>query len=527
VGGRGREGGREAGGGGFAFNHTNTPLPPSLPPSRYPPSLDRMAALDCEMCQTTEGMEVTRLTLVDEQRQVLLDSFVKPHNMIVDHLTKYSGITPEIMSACTTRLEQVQVALLRLVRAETILVGHSLEQDLMVVGLIHLRCVDTAMLYPHPRGPQCRFALRVLVKKYLGRVIQDSALGHCSQEDAEAALDLVKLKMEHGPEFGVEGEGGREGGEEGLVRGRESFLERLGGRWGKRCALLDQSETLVRVIRGSSASAVVCRSNEEVLSKAKAQGRQAVAPHFMWASLVAARPLTMESLEARRKRKVYQQQQRMEAEATEAAAAAAAAAGVVEEEAAAAATEREGGREGGRKRHKGEVISLMSRNGSSSSLCSSSSSSSSSSASLRTSTTCMTTSSGSSRMTTTTTVLRDSTTTLTCTAATATTTTTTTTAATARRHKRFLYQESIMEMVEPDLLRADQQLAELYESLPTNTLLLVLAQPDVALPTQLTNQRTAALHSRRATLPWTEEHEATLQELAKAAQKGVVMMRVR
>ena len=84
-----------------------------------------------------------------------------------------------------------------------------------------------------------------------------------------------------------------------------------------------------------------------------------------------------------------------------------------------------------------------------------------------------------------------------------------------------------MEMVEPDLLRADQQLAELYESLPTNTLLLVLAQPDVALPTQLTNQRTAALHSRRATLPWTEEHEATLQELAKAAQKGVVMMRVR
>jgi len=475
-------------------------------------------------------MEVTRLTLVDEQRQVLLNSFVKPHNMIVDHLTKYSGITPEIMSECTTRLEQVQVALLRLVRAETILVGHSLEQDLMVVGLIHLRCVDTAILYPHPRGPQCRFALRVLVKKYLGRVIQDSVLGHCSQEDAEAALDLVKLKMEHGPDFGVEGEGGREGGEDGLVRGRESFLERLGGRHGKRCALLDQSETLVRVIRGSSASAVVCRSNEEVLSKAKAQGRQAVAPHFMWASLVAARPLTMESLEARRKRKVYQQQQqRMEAEATEAAAAAAAA-GMLEEEAAAAAVAaggREGGR-GGKRQKKGEVTSLMSRNGSSSSLSSSSSSSSSSggSASLRTSTT-YTTSSSSSRMTTTI-VLRDTTTTtaLTLSTSTAAATTTSTTTA-ARQHKRFLYQESIMEMVEPDLLRADQQLAELFESLPTNTLLLVLAQPDVALPTQMANQRTAALHSRRATLPWTEEHEATLQELAKAAQKGVVMMRVR
>jgi hypothetical protein len=31
------------------------------------------------------------------------------------------------------------------------------------------RCIDTAILYPHPRGGQCRFALRVLCKKYLRR----------------------------------------------------------------------------------------------------------------------------------------------------------------------------------------------------------------------------------------------------------------------------------------------------------------------------------------------------------------------
>ena len=61
------------------------------------------------------------------------------------------------------------MALLRLVRADVILVGHSLEQDLMVTGLIHLRCIDTALLYPHPRGHQCRYALRVLAKKYLQR----------------------------------------------------------------------------------------------------------------------------------------------------------------------------------------------------------------------------------------------------------------------------------------------------------------------------------------------------------------------
>lgn len=161
-----------------------------------------MVALDCEMCQTCEGNEVTRLTLVDEQRAVLLDAFIKPYNPITDYHTRYSGITPEIMATCTTRLEQVagthththlffshmihstcrrgqsrssgpglvqlstamipdrpvclcvvqvQVALLRLIRADTILVGHSLEQDLMVVRLMHLRYVTpTATSPPHP-----------------------------------------------------------------------------------------------------------------------------------------------------------------------------------------------------------------------------------------------------------------------------------------------------------------------------------------------------------------------------------------
>lgn len=67
-----------------------------------------MVALDCEMCQTCEGSEVTRLTLVDERRAVLLDAFIKPYNPITDYHTRYSGITPEIMATCTTRLEQVR-----------------------------------------------------------------------------------------------------------------------------------------------------------------------------------------------------------------------------------------------------------------------------------------------------------------------------------------------------------------------------------------------------------------------------------
>jgi hypothetical protein len=67
---------------------------------------------------------------------------------------------------------------------------------------------------------------------------------------------------------------------------------------------------------------------------------------------------------------------------------------------------------------------------------------------------------------------------------------------------------------------------QIYDSLAPSTLLIVLTQPDVSLPSQLTMQKQAALDVR-ATLPWTEDNEVLLQELSKQAQEGLIMMRVR
>ena len=86
-----------------------------------------LVALDCEMVLTTiRRLELARISVVDERGRVLLDEFVKPHNAVKDYQTRFSGVTEEILRGVDTSLEQVQCALLGMIDASTVVVGHSL-----------------------------------------------------------------------------------------------------------------------------------------------------------------------------------------------------------------------------------------------------------------------------------------------------------------------------------------------------------------------------------------------------------------
>eukprot|EP01034_Spumella_vulgaris_P034128 gene34128-42080_t len=164
-----------------------------------------IAAVDCEMCQSASGPVVTRVTVVDGDSCVVLDVLVRPSEPITEYRTQFSGITAEMLTGVTTTLQQVQVALLRLITTDTVLVGHSLENDLRCLRLCHSLCVDTAVIYPHPKGYPLRQKLKTLAADLLNLTIQkaDSKRGHDSVEDARAALQLALLKAERGPMFGV------------------------------------------------------------------------------------------------------------------------------------------------------------------------------------------------------------------------------------------------------------------------------------------------------------------------------------
>ncbi|KAJ8687416.1 hypothetical protein QAD02_023210 [Eretmocerus hayati] len=152
-------------------------------------------ALDCEMCYTTEGLELTRVTVVNEDCQVVYETLVKPTHPIIDYNTRFSGISEEDMENVTTTLLEVQATLLSMFSSKTILVGHSLESDFKALKLLHDTVVDTSVMFPHKNGPPLKRALKNLCSEYLRKIIQNDVGGHDSKEDASACMELVHWKV--------------------------------------------------------------------------------------------------------------------------------------------------------------------------------------------------------------------------------------------------------------------------------------------------------------------------------------------
>ncbi|KAF5381153.1 hypothetical protein D9757_009449 [Collybiopsis confluens] len=217
---------------GRPFDWAETPQEPKRTEHEEKSNTARKVyGIDCEMCMTEDGKELTRVCVMDyDTRQVLYDQLVKPSKPITDYLTRWSGITAEALATATTTFSEAQARILQLLSPipppppksnpfstkestsprsppppvlTPILVGHSLESDLKALKIAHPFCIDTALLYSHPRGRPLKPGLAWLTKKWCGKEIQNRGEGgHDPEEDARATIELLWRKVEGGKDFG-------------------------------------------------------------------------------------------------------------------------------------------------------------------------------------------------------------------------------------------------------------------------------------------------------------------------------------
>ncbi|PSN30046.1 putative exonuclease GOR [Blattella germanica] len=110
-----------------------------------PPSVDYgVYALFCEMCYTTGGLELTRVTVFDRELDTVYESLL-------------SQRTPSMIT--TRGLGELRKTIANMCAV-----------------------VDTSVVFPHKMGPPKKRALKTLCWEHLNKIIQESESGHYSAD---------------------------------------------------------------------------------------------------------------------------------------------------------------------------------------------------------------------------------------------------------------------------------------------------------------------------------------------------------
>jgi RNA exonuclease 4 len=171
-------------------------------------------AIDCEFVGVGIGgahSALARVSIVDWEANVLLDTFVQVPQPVTDYRTFVSGITPEDIQGDHAMTPEQCIALVKKILHDKIVIGHGLKSDFAALDLHHPWQLvrDTAKYEPFLKKnkqsstsdnvtdnffsalPKPR-KLKDLAMTKLNREIQKEGQAHCSIEDAVAAMDLYK-----------------------------------------------------------------------------------------------------------------------------------------------------------------------------------------------------------------------------------------------------------------------------------------------------------------------------------------------
>ncbi|OTB03197.1 hypothetical protein M426DRAFT_12784 [Hypoxylon sp. CI-4A] len=174
-------------------------------PARRKGAAKRLAiAIDCEMVGVAGGKdELAQICAVDLfTGEVLIDALVAPTQPVRNWRTKYSGVTAALMSEAKVSGRALKgwpaarAKIFEFADANTILIGHALNNDLRVLHIAHERVVDSGILVEEavfgkgvkvPRS----WGLKTSARELMEIAIQTSRKGHDCVEDTLASRELV------------------------------------------------------------------------------------------------------------------------------------------------------------------------------------------------------------------------------------------------------------------------------------------------------------------------------------------------
>ncbi|KAJ0982788.1 hypothetical protein J5N97_011043 [Dioscorea zingiberensis] len=159
-----------------------------------------MIAIDCEMVLCEDDTEaVVKVCVVDHNLEVKLDKFVKPNKAIVDYRKEITGVSAEDLEGDACSLADIQKSLKKLLKHGTILVGHSLYNDLRALKIDYPRVIDTGYIFKFMNLPiGFSPSLISLCKSVLGFDLRKDGEPHNCLHDAQAAMKLVLAKLKYG-----------------------------------------------------------------------------------------------------------------------------------------------------------------------------------------------------------------------------------------------------------------------------------------------------------------------------------------
>ncbi|OAE25728.1 hypothetical protein AXG93_4368s1880 [Marchantia polymorpha subsp. ruderalis] len=163
-------------------------------------SSPKLLAMDCEMVLCDDGTsQVVRVCVVDRDLETIIDTLVQPSKKVKEYKSHITGVTADDLKSVTVTQSDIQTQVKRKLSPGSIVIGHSVHNDLRALHIDHRRVIDTAYLFPiQNRARIWSPPLRELCKIVLGYDFRDDSKPHDCLEDAKIPMKLVLNCIEHG-----------------------------------------------------------------------------------------------------------------------------------------------------------------------------------------------------------------------------------------------------------------------------------------------------------------------------------------